>query len=714
MELLAPAGSFEALRAAVENGADAVYLGGKAYSARASATNFTSLELQRALDYCHIRGVRVHVAVNTLLRNGELGEALQYLTDLYEWGVDAVIMQDLGLARRTRQELPDLELHGSTQMTLHNALDPHTLERLGFTRAILARELGLGAIKEIKAQTLLEVEVFVHGALCICYSGQCLMSSLIGGRSGNRGQCAQPCRQAYKIQNLELPGDYVLSPKDLSLITYLEDLRKVGVASIKIEGRLKSPDYVGVVVRTYRAALDKQEYTAKDLEKVFNRGFTTAYLRDGEPPDLVTYVPPVIEDRSGSAVETYTSQRAFRKVPAYLWAHLELGKGLELTLLDEDGVHVQVQGNIPATEARGQGINEELLREKLLRLGNDPLEITDFNVQLSPGLHLPVSELNTIRRELVRLWEEARIAPYKKRIRPVLKGELLNVHHFKGDQLPADKQTKIAVTVSDISQAEAAILGGAQLIYFSGQVYKRIPTDWFNELSEACALGRRAGVPVFAHLERITENNVLSEIKHFLRKHEFDGVLLGNFGSWELMKEFGGDYPVHTDWSFNVFNSSAARFLQEQGASMVTASLELQLNEIRNICTEIDVPVGIVAHGPLESMVTKHCTFRDQGCRFQCQTQAPLLLEDKKGFEFPMYFDRWCNMHIFNSRELSLLQHVHQIVSSGVDVLRVEGRIKDPAWIRRIVDLYKRALQGEQVDHQGEEFTKGHYFRGVL
>ncbi|HBN96138.1 MAG TPA: peptidase U32, partial [Firmicutes bacterium] len=356
MELLAPAGSFDALRAAVENGADAVYLGGKSYSARAQAVNFSREELQAALDYCHIRGVRVYVTVNTLLREDELEGAILYLADLYCWGVDAVIVQDLGLIQRAREEVPMLELHSSTQMTVHNALDFRAIERLGITRVVLPRELGASAIKDIREQTSVELEVFVHGALCLCYSGQCLMSSLIGGRSGNRGQCAQPCRQPYTVEGLIVPGEYVLSPKDLSLISHLDTLEDAGVASLKIEGRLKSPDYVGVVVRTYRAALDGRPYQAKDLSTVFNRGFTTAYFEDGAAPDLITYHPPTKAERVGSALETYRSPKAFRKVKAHLWASLRLGNALEVNLLDEDGYHVNMRGSMEATTSKGMGL----------------------------------------------------------------------------------------------------------------------------------------------------------------------------------------------------------------------------------------------------------------------------------------------------------------------------------------------------------------------
>ena len=706
MELLAPAGSFDALRAAVENGADAVYLGGKSYSARASAANFSPEELQAALDYCHIRGVRVYVTVNTLLREDELNGAISYLADLYRWGVDAVIVQDLGVIHRAREEVPDLELHGSTQMTVHNALDFRAIERLGLTRVVLARELGEAAIKEIREQTSVDLEVFVHGALCLCYSGQCLMSSLIGGRSGNRGQCAQPCRQPYSIEGLTVPGEYVLSPKDLSLISHLDRLEDAGVASLKIEGRLKSPDYVGVVVRTYRAALDGRPYQVKDLGTVFNRGFTTAYLENGKTPDLITYCPPIKEEQVGSALATYRSPKAFRKIRAYAWARVQLGEVVEINLLDEDGYHVNIRGSIAATTSKGAGLTAELLREKLLRLGNDPLEIVELKIELGQGLHLPVSELNQVRRDFVSLWEKTRLEPYKnRRIQAVKRASKPSREGAKA------AEPKLAVTVSNLASAKAALDGGAALIYFSGKVYKRVPRDLFSELTKAWELGQEQGVPVFAHVERITENHVLPEIKDLLNKHRFDGLLVGNFGSWELLKEF--ENPIHADLSFNVFNSRAIDHLAHAGASVVTASLELQLSQVRELCQLSSVPISIVVHGPLESMVTKHCMYRDQGCKYQCQNQGSLELVDKKGFRFPVYFDRWCHMHIFNSRELSLLGHLEQVKASGIRYLRIEGRTKEPTWIRRILDLYQRGLAGEHVEIPGE-FTKGHYFRGVL
>ena len=704
MELLAPAGSYDALRAAVENGADAVYLGGKAYSARASANNFAPAEMQKALDYCHLRGVRVFVTVNTLLRQDELDGALDYLADLYHWGVDAVIVQDLGLIARARRELPALELHGSTQMTIHNSMDLRAAERLGLSRVVLARELEASAIEEIKQATSLDLEVFIHGALCLCYSGQCLMSSLIGGRSGNRGQCAQPCRQAYTIEGLNLPGEYVLSPKDLSLIEHLDLLQNAGVSSLKIEGRLKGPDYVGIVVRTYRAALDGRAFRKEDLKTVFNRGFTPGYLR-GTKPDLITYLSPLREERIGSASETYSSARAFRRVKAYLWAQLRLGRSLELNLLDEDGFHVSVQGSVPAEKSQGPGLTESILHDKLLRLGNDPIDIVQFKVELEQGLHLPLRELNQVRRDLVRLWEEARLAPYRKRRLPAAEPS------SRVRTKSVSVEPKISVTVSDLPSTRAALDGGAGLIYFSGQVYRRVPEDWFTELTDACALGRDRGVPVFAHLERITENKVLPAIRLRLERHEFDGVLVGNFGTGEVAKELVGNAPF-TQIGLSMFLTPTQWILAEEGASVITTSLELKLGQIKELGQASPVTLSMVVHGPWNLWSLNTASLGTRAASISARAWL-LAACGQKGLSFPIYFDRWCNMHIFNSRELCLLPHLAQVKRSGVGYLRIEGRTKDPEWIRTTVDLYRRGLAGDKVAIQGE-FTKGHYFRGVL
>jgi putative protease len=349
-ELLAPVGSKEALAAAVQNGADAVYFGGKVFSARQYASNFDREELAEAIKYAHIRGVKVYVTVNTLLADSELAEAADYLRFLYEAGVNAIIVQDLGVVRLCQMLLPELEIHASTQMTVHNSSGAVLLQQLGFKRIVLARELSLEEITEVKRKTGVETEVFVHGALCVCYSGQCLMSSMIGGRSGNRGRCAQPCRMEYSLVdskgnslvNTKQVGSHLLSPKDLNMLKYLPEIAQAGVCSLKIEGRMKRPEYVAIVTSIYREALDRlreasQDYSVtdretKDLAQIFNRGFTTGYFFGKQGQDLMSYKRP---NNRGLRLGRVTKSDWFRgMVELLLEDDLRIGDGVEFWITE--------------------------------------------------------------------------------------------------------------------------------------------------------------------------------------------------------------------------------------------------------------------------------------------------------------------------------------------------------------------------------------------
>lgn len=344
IELLAPAGSFAALRAAVENGADAVYLGGKAFGARHYAANFDDKELAEAVEYAHVRGVAIHVTVNTLVDDGEIPALLAYLRYLYDIGVDAIIVQDLGVAEAARRVVPDLSLHASTQMTVHNLAGVQLLEEKGFSRVVLARELTLAEITNIAQHTSLEVEVFCHGALCICYSGQCLMSSMIGARSGNRGRCAQPCRLPYTLVNKAgqdvlagKAGQFLLSPRDLNTIELLPHLQASGVTSLKIEGRMKRPEYVAVVVANYRQALDAVQagetnqmvgQQQQELAQIFNRDFTTAYLQGRPGRLMMSDLRPNNRGIPAGRVVKYDAARRLATIK--LTTPLRVGDGIEI------------------------------------------------------------------------------------------------------------------------------------------------------------------------------------------------------------------------------------------------------------------------------------------------------------------------------------------------------------------------------------------------
>lgn len=343
IELLAPVGSQEALLAAVENGADAVYLGGKLFSARQYASNFEEEQLKEAIKYAHSKNVKVYIAVNTILDNSEMRELVDYLYFLAEAQADAVIVQDLGVASFIREVLPEMDLHASTQMTIHNSAGANFLEEMGFTRAVLAREVSLENIKLMREKTNMELEVFVHGALCISYSGQCLMSSMIGGRSGNRGRCAQPCRLKYSLvkknskEALRIE-EHLLSPKDLKMIEHIPDLIASGVVSFKIEGRMKRPEYVATVVRNYREAIDRYladpgqfsmgNETNKELTQIFNRDFTSGYFYESPGAHLMSYKRPNNRGLFLGRVESFNDKK--NKVTVKLEDGLSLGDGYEI------------------------------------------------------------------------------------------------------------------------------------------------------------------------------------------------------------------------------------------------------------------------------------------------------------------------------------------------------------------------------------------------
>ena len=349
-ELLAPVGGKEAFRAAVQNGADAVYLGGQLFSARQYADNFDRAEMNAAIEYAHIRGVKVYVTVNTLVADSEFGELVDYLKFLHEAGADAIIVQDPGIAMVVHELLPGLALHASTQMTIHNSSGAVSLKSLGFARVVLAREVSLREITQIKQKTGMKLEVFVHGALCVSYSGQCLMSSMIGGRSGNRGRCAQPCRMEYTfvdekkgvLADPAKTGSHLLSPRDLNMIQYIPELAQAGVDSLKIEGRMKRPEYVAIVTRVYREALDRYrtspddysvpEKDLKDLTQIFNRGFTTGYFFGKQGRDMMSYKRP--NNRGRRLGRVSKTDWAGKMAEIALEDSLHQGDGIEFWVTD--------------------------------------------------------------------------------------------------------------------------------------------------------------------------------------------------------------------------------------------------------------------------------------------------------------------------------------------------------------------------------------------
>lgn len=832
-ELLAPAGNWDGLVAAVQNGADAVYLGGKDFNARRQAPNFTAEELKRAIAYAHIRGVKVYITVNVLLSDAEMEEAVRFLRFIYESGADAAIVQDTGLLRLARRVVPELCLHASTQMTVHNIAGAALLRNAGVTRVILARELSLGEIESIKRETGMEVEVFVHGALCVCYSGQCLMSSIIGARSGNRGLCAQPCRLAYVLTGeadnpLVIPsetGEFLLSTKDINLSRHLPALAAAGVDGLKIEGRLKRPEYVATVVRIYRRLIDRLaegRFYAEPTEmlalaQAFNRGFSPGYILGRPGKDLMSYRRPnnrgvflgrvLSYDRNrrvalvklslplrvgdgvefwvseggrvgvkvrrlvvkgqerpaaevGEAVEVAVAGRvkpgdrvfktadsalereaqesfaAFRerkKIPLFFEVRVEGGKPVAVRVCDKEGNRGEGLTHSPAVPAEKRPLTWEVLRNQLGRLGNTPFEMVELTGKINAGLFLPISELNEARRKAVDRIQDAR-----KRIPPPLADEEFARRFrvaFHVERRAGVRKPYLAVSCGDVEAAEAALVAGADRVYFGGEGFQ-------NRLREGAGPGviREGGKrlcgrgrEVFLLTPRITKDNELEAVVSAIREADdwATGVMAGNLGLLrELKRETA--LPIWADYYLNLFNLQAIAFIQECGASGAALSPELTLTQVRKIAGRSPLPVEVLVHGLLPLMVSEYCLVGSvlgnmrlgRRCDRPC-TGKRFYLRDRLGVLFPVFTDTACRMHVFNNQELVMLRHLPALVQVGVSGLRIEARTWDAAYVSRVTRVYRRALDsvltGARVElerlekslTEGTAFTRGHYFRGV-
>ncbi|MDH7578414.1 MAG: DUF3656 domain-containing protein [Bacillota bacterium] len=838
-ELLAPAGGPQALRAAVENGADAVYLGGRSFGARAYAENFTRKELIDALRYAHVRGVKVYVTVNTLVDNREFGRLADYLFFLYWEGVDALLVQDLGVARFIRGLLPDFPLHGSTQMTVHNAAGVKFLAGLGFSRVVLARETSFENLRAIRRQAPLELEIFVHGALCICYSGQCLFSSLVGGRSGNRGRCAQPCRLPYTLvdeRERDLStgcvGHHLLSPKDLMLIQELPALIQIGIDALKIEGRMKRPEYVATVVRIYRNALDRafrdpEHYRVtpeevRDLAQIFNRGFTTGYFYGNPRQALMGYQKPnnrglylgrVIQARPhhqkvvirtrvplqvGDGIEFWTkgggreglsvsslfvrgrSQKevepeseveisvpfpvkpgdrifkihdqrlmqlaresftgpAQRRIPIVVRAQARLEEPLILEAWDPEGLHVTARGNFPGERASKHPLIPEVLRAQVDRLGNTPFSLAGFDCEVEQGVMFPLSEINAVRRSLVASLEEVRLQRFKRILPEDVQNRATSFWGSLRTRAQAARKFPLrpflAVAVSDYAGLQAALTGGADVLYFGGISYRgREPWDW-DRVARGVAVCRERGVGAYLIIPRIWQERDKGNVCESLEKARelsCDGVLVGDLGGLFLALQKG--FHVVTDFSVPVFNDPAVLMLLERGGIRFTLSPELNREQLEKFLFRETPFLEFLVHGAVPVMISEHCaagavTAKGNPCPRICE-KSSCYLKDRRGYLFPLMMDEKCRMTLYNARELCLIEYINDVFAAGYGTIRLELRFYRADLVREITAIYRRACDLFQTGcwekGSGKEswdrlaqiaplgLTRGHYLRGVL
>lgn len=685
MELLAPGGSFEAVVAAVSAGADAVYVGGDRFSARSGAKNLDRDMLKKTLEYCHIRGVDVHVAANTLIKEDETKDFLEYIGYLNNIGVDAVIIQDIGMAYAVRQKYPQLPIHASTQMTCASMKTAQFLAKMGFSRIVLSRELDIKSIENIKKNISAEIEVFVHGAICMSYSGQCLMSSMIGSRSGNRGNCAQPCRLMYKFsQNgKNVKSGYLLSPKDMCLSKHLTKLKAIGVDSLKIEGRLKRAEYVSTVVGVYRSCLDNQtDSTKKDEEMLlnaFNRsGFTDGYLTKQLGRDMMTYDNP-----SNISENIFTEESRLKcredienkKVSINARVEAELYKPLKLELSDGENT-VTAWGSEVAQEAENKPLTSEKLKQQLCKTGQTPYEIKKINIELCDGINLPISQINEVRRKAIEELSKKR-CKVKKRIECDFDISITE---------KSVREQTITARVSSIRQAEVCIKKGIKRLYAAGDIINDLKARIEDDI---CLIQEMPPI------DREGKNNT---------KIKSDSLLISSMGQLDgsTGKKYYGDYRL------NVSNSYSVEFLKNFEA--VTLSPELTVREIKAITKSCDTE--IIAYGKIPLMTFENCPVKAMGKCAGFNNKNENILTDRIGEKFNLVCYEGCFSVLLNSKPIFIADKLSDLLQTGVRYLRLHFTTEDERECERIVDKYIRALNGEKVVAEKENtFTRGHFYK---
>ena len=664
-EILAPAGSQESLVAGVRCGADAVYLGGKVLNARRNAGNFNDEELEWAVDYCHQRGVKVYLTMNTLCKDSEMEEAYALVKQALSFGVDAFIVQDLGVIRMMKACFPDAKIHGSTQMSVVTPEGVNALKEMGISRAVLPREMTAEEIAEIREKTDLELEMFIHGALCMSVSGQCYLSSMIGQRSGNRGLCAQPCRLSFSADNSK---SFDLSLKDLSLIRQLAKIQKLGVISLKIEGRMKRPEYIAAAVTAVKKAI-QDAYSIKDeimLKSVFSRsGFTQGYFNNEMNRDMfgtrqkedVVAANDVLKELS----HLYDNENPL--VPIDLKLECSKDKPVKLTA-SALGKTAEVVGDIPEI-AINKPMSKEGLTERLSKLGGTQFYAENVEIILDDGLIVPASKINALRRDAVQ-----QLSVTEKKSVKALPMERIQPRTTAG-------KPYFTARFADAEQIP------------DKHPFERIFIPIWSDIEDF--IDNRAGVELprglFGKEEQIEKR--LNQLK----KSGVKNALCGNLGSYKLAKKLG--FRVFGDFGLNVFNSGSADLIHSP-----ILSFELTVEEANRIQAE---DTGIIAYGRLPLMLTRNCPVKNNiGCE-KCRKNGSLT--DRKGISFPVVCSPYPCVELLNSVPLYMADRMHEIKTDFIHFYFTNETKED---VEKIAALYKNESKADF------DYTRGLYYRGVL
>ena len=691
LELLAPAGSMDALKAAVQNGANAVYLGVGAFNARQSAKNFTPQTLAEAVKYCHIRGVKVHLALNTLVSDREMGELCELIRNASTAGVDAFIVQDLGVIQQCRKIAPHIPLHGSTQLTVHNLDGVKLCAAWGMTRVVLSRELSREEIRYICANSPIEIEVFAHGALCMCYSGQCYLSAMIGSRSGNRGRCAQPCRQNYGYGRWE--NKFPLSLKDNCLVDYLKEMEEMGVASLKLEGRMKRAEYVAAVTSVYRKAIDEGVVTRvmKDqLMTAFNRdGFTDGYYLKELGPQMFGVRGDEKEDKKWlqevrqtyEGVENPLVDIAFRAVVSV--------NGSSLTVTDPEGRVCRTEGPMPEL-ARNVPLEPAALAQRLAKTGGTPYRCVEVRTQVEPGLTMSAAAINAMRREVLNQLTALR---GRHESQPTAKGirfpEAVGPRGMPG----------LSVQVTSEEQLTEKLLKLETVMLY-------VPVHILaGDLELAKLLAQRGKVA--AVLPRIVHEREMPKLKANLvnlREVGITDVLVGNLGLLVTAGELG--FNLRGDFGLNIYNSGSVSMAKKLDLASATLSFEMTMPQIRDVSKL--VPCELLVYGRMPLMVMENCLMHNKAGECNCH-QGSIKLTDKTGAEFPVIKDgNSCRSVLLNGKKLSWLDRQEDLSRLGLWATRLYFTTENPKEVDRVLADY---VHPNPFDPGA--CTRGLYLRGV-
>ena len=746
LELLAPAGSLKTLKAVIHAGADAVYLGGSMFGARAYANNFNEEELLEAIRFGHIHGRKIILAVNTLLKEYELGQLYDYLRPYYEAGLDAVIVQDMGVMEFVKTHFPNLPIHTSTQMTITNVEGARLLKEQGVERVVTAREMSLEEIQRIHDEVGVELESFIHGALCYCYSGQCLFSSIIGGRSGNRGRCAQPCRLSYEVLQGEksLTGHHatpILSLKDMCTLPFLYELADHGVYSFKIEGRMKTPEYAAGVVSIYRKYMDSyldgsripvEKKDIRALLELGNRGgFTNGYYYHHNDSDMLSGESASHNKSEGVLQDNIRREYVETELKEKIKGKLILNKECPAKIEVQYGkIKVSYQGDMVLV-AQNRPLTKEVVTEKITKTGNTPFVFEKLEVTMDDDIFMPVNQLNQLRRGALEALEEALLKPYERTLPELVEtssaetdrqtaGKAINEKQISGQSLsqtsrqqPAGSSTEVRVLIEYAEQLPAVLKADfVDTVYLDCMLYTR--ENLIRKLSEDIdrvhASGKKAFY-VFPFIFRQQTSLFYEKIMPELKKLPLDGIMVRSLDEIAFIKEWGNEnWQMVSDSNLYTYSNEAAEYFYRLGMIQDTIPVELNRKEIlrrENSRSEM------IIYGRLPLMITAQCIHKNTlGCMHQPKV---LNLKDRYSVHFPVKnFCSECYNVIYNSLPVCLFKEdvtVKKIAPAAVRLSFTTETEEEAEQILTIYgDIYKN---GGILGQLPMECTNGHFKRGV-